>query len=60
MKSGILVRDGDLQAFSEALTRICNDEALREKLSKGAIENAEKYNWNKSAEEFLRLLIDFL
>jgi glycosyltransferase involved in cell wall biosynthesis len=56
MKSGILVRDGDVQAFAEALTRICSDEALREKLSKGAIENAEKYDWNKSANDFLEML----
>lgn len=56
MESGILVRDGDIQAFADGLTMICGDKALREKLSKGAIKNAEKYNWNRSANNFLEIL----
>jgi glycosyltransferase involved in cell wall biosynthesis len=54
--SGILVKDGDVNAFANALTMICKDKTLREKLAKGAVENASKYDWNKSAEEFLGLL----
>lgn len=56
MDSGLLVKDGDVQALAKAITIICNDEALRETLSRGAVKNAEKYNWNKSAENFLSLL----
>jgi len=56
MKSGILVNDGDIQAFAKALTMVCNDEALRERLSKGAIENAKRYKWNKSADDFNKIL----
>jgi len=56
LKSGILVKDGDVKAFADALTLICENRVLREKLEKGAIENASKYDWNKSSNEFLGLL----
>jgi len=54
--SGILVEDGDVKAFADALVMICENKMLREKLSKGAIENADQYDWDKSADEFLSLL----
>jgi len=60
MVSGILAKDGDIQAFADAILTICENEALRKKLSKGAIENAEQYDWDKSADEFLRLVTSFL
>ncbi len=56
LKSGILVKDGDLNAFADALAIICENRALREKLEKGALENASRYNWDKSSDEFLSLL----
>ncbi|MEM3442563.1 MAG: glycosyltransferase family 4 protein [Candidatus Bathyarchaeia archaeon] len=56
MFSGILVEEGNIQALAKALELICKDHVLREKLSRGAVENASHYSWDKSAEEFLNLL----
>ncbi len=54
--SGILVKDGDVQAMGEAIAELCQNKELREKLSKGAIKNAEQYDWNESSANFLKVL----
>jgi len=59
LDSGILVKNGAVQNFADALIMICRNKMLREKLSKGAIENASQYDWAKSADELLRLLTSF-
>ncbi|WP_405894314.1 glycosyltransferase family 4 protein [Streptomyces sp. NBC_00104] len=43
-EDGILVPlDGDVDAYADALNRIVTDEALRERLGKGALEKADAY-----------------
>lgn len=56
MHSGILVKEGNIKELAKAITLLCKDKTLREKLSNGAIKNASQYNWDKSAEEFLKLI----
>ena len=50
--NGLLVEDGDIQAFAETITKILTDDELRNKLSRNAIEWAKRFSWDKSAEEF--------
>ena len=41
--SGLLVPPGDPTFLAQAITRICKDSALREKLQKGALESASAF-----------------
>jgi len=44
------------KAMSETLERLYEDEGLRKRLSKNALEWAKKFSWNESAEKFERIL----
>ena len=54
--NGLLVEDGNIEELAETLVNLLKDDALRKKLSKNAIEWAKRFNWDKSAEEFERVL----
>lgn len=56
-KTGILVKeDGDVKKLAGAIIKILEDEGLRKKLSKNALEWSTKFTWDKSAREFERLI----
>jgi D-inositol-3-phosphate glycosyltransferase len=64
-----LVRDGvtgfhipvdDPVALSERLITILDDDALREKMSRQAVEIAQKYAWEKIADSMNTLYMDVL
>lgn len=57
--NGLLVRDGDVDSLAETLKTIISNNDLRVKLSKNAIQWALKFSWDKSADEFDKLL-DFV
>jgi glycosyltransferase involved in cell wall biosynthesis len=56
LRSGILVRDGDIAGLTKAITLLVNDRVLREKLSRGARRYAGIFSWDKSAYQFSLLL----
>lgn len=56
LRSGILVRDGDIAGLAKAITLLINDCVLREKLSRGARCYAGSFSWDKSAYQFSLLL----
>jgi len=56
LRSGILVRDGDIGGLAKAITLLVNDHVLREKLSRGARCYAGSFSWDKSAYQFSLLL----
>lgn len=41
--NGLLVPDGDSEAFAGAVARVVKDRALRDRLSKGALETADSF-----------------
>lgn len=56
--NGLLVDGGDIHAFAEAMVRLLTDDELRLRLSRNAIEWARRFSWDKSAEEFERVILN--
>jgi glycosyltransferase involved in cell wall biosynthesis len=56
-KTGLLVKEnGNVEKLAEAIIKVLEDEKLRKKLSKNALEYSKKFSWDKSAEEFLKVI----
>ena len=51
--SGILVPEGDCQAWSEAIASLLLDAPRRAELSRLGRERAERYRWSRVAAEHL-------
>lgn len=54
--TGVLVPSGDVEGLSEALVGVLGDEGLRMKLSLNALEFARGFSWDRTAEEFMRVI----
>ncbi len=57
-ETGLLVPYGDLRALAEAILRMLMDHGLRERLSREAVEWAERFSWKKTAEEFMDVMLE--
>ena len=55
-ETGLLVPGGDGNRLGEALAGILEDESLRSRLSKNSLEYARRFSWDKTAEEFMKIL----
>jgi glycosyltransferase involved in cell wall biosynthesis len=55
-ETGLLVPSGDVKALAEVLTHLLTDDGLGEKLSKNALEWSRQFSWDKTAEEFLKIM----
>ena len=56
MKTGILVEPGSIEKLAEAITTLLTDRKLREKLGENAFRYAQRLSWNKTAENFLKVV----
>lgn len=56
--NGLLVDGGDIHAFAEAMVKLLTNDELRVRLSRNAIEWARRFSWDKSAEEFERVILN--
>ena len=57
METGILIdSDNDIIALAKSVIRILKDEELRCYLSRNAIKWASKFTWDKTFEEFEKVL----
>ena len=54
--TGLLVESGDVEGLGEALVRVLGDRGLRVRLSRNALEYAKGFSWDKTAEEFMKVL----
>jgi len=54
--NGLLVEDGNIIKLSEALINLLKDDDLRKRLSENAIKWAKQFSWDKSTEEFEKVL----
>lgn len=56
-KTGFLVKeDGNAEKLAEAIIRVLTDDKLRDELSRNAIEWAKRFSWDRSAEEFEKII----
>jgi len=55
-ETGILVPPGDVKALAKAITNLLIDDRLREKLSRNSLKWSRQFSWDKSAEEFERVI----
>ena len=54
--TGLLVESGDVEGLAEALVRVLQDEGLRRRLGEDALKYAQQFSWDKTAEEFMKIL----
>ena len=54
--TGLLVESGDAEALAEAIIRVLRDKALRLRLSENGLKFAKEFSWDKTAEEFMKVL----
>jgi glycosyltransferase involved in cell wall biosynthesis len=55
--TGLLVKNGDVQAMADGLLTLLTDERLRTRFSKSALEYSHNFSWDVTAREFLRIAI---
>jgi glycosyltransferase involved in cell wall biosynthesis len=54
--TGVLVRSGDVDGLARGLVGVLGDEGLRMRLSVNALEFARGFSWDRTAEEFMRVI----
>lgn len=54
-EGGIMINPRDIDALTEAIHKVLNDEELRKELSKKGLQRAKKFNWKKTAKETLKV-----
>jgi glycosyltransferase involved in cell wall biosynthesis len=57
-ETGLLVKSGNGDALAEGLVRVLGDEGLRFELSDNALEYSRQFSWDKTTQEFMRVLKD--
>lgn len=50
--TGLLVPPDDVEAAAKAMTRLLNNQELRESLAAAAVQNAQKYDWGSIANQY--------
>ena len=58
--NGLQARAGDIDHFAYQLNRLLNDQHLREKLIKNALEFVEDYKWENIAKNYENLFLKFI
>jgi glycosyltransferase involved in cell wall biosynthesis len=53
--NGLLVESGP-EALADGIMRVLSDDGLREDLSRNAVEWAGRFSWEKTAQEFMKIL----
>jgi glycosyltransferase involved in cell wall biosynthesis len=54
--TGLLVESGDVEGLAEALVRVLRDDGLRRRLGENALKYAKQFSWDKTADEFMKVL----
>lgn len=55
-ETGLLVRSGNIEELATSIIRIIENKDFREQLNKNVIKWSERFDWNKSAEELLKIM----
>lgn len=54
--TGLLAEKGNINDLASKIIKIIEDKALRKGLSDNALEYAKQFNWDKTAEEFMKVI----
>ena len=55
-KSFVILCKGNVKQFATAMQVLIADKDMRERLSQNALRWSQNFDWNKSADEFYRLI----
>ena len=55
-ESGVYVKNGDIEAYAEALSRLMSDDELRKKIQENGIESAKRFSVETSVEQYNALI----
>ena len=55
-ETGLLAKNGDIKDLAEKIATVLTDDGFRDRLSKNALENAQQFNWNKTAIQFMKVI----
>ena len=55
-ETGYLVKNGDIQALSEKIVALNQDDQLRRSMSNAAFEYSNRFDWDTTANETLKIL----
>jgi glycosyltransferase involved in cell wall biosynthesis len=55
-QTGLLVADGESDALAVTIVKLLKDDTLRAELGMAALNYAQQFNWDKTAEEFMAVL----
>ena len=55
-ETGLLAEDGNIKDLAEKTISILTDNPLREKLSINALNYSKQFSWEKTADEFMKLI----
>lgn len=55
-ETGILVDNGNIEEFAKAIIKVLSEDDFAKQLSKNAFEWSKKFDWNKSAQEFEKIM----
>jgi glycosyltransferase involved in cell wall biosynthesis len=54
-QSGLLYPFGNIEMLADRIAAVIEDSILRQQLSEGAVRWAQRFSWDKSAEQMLKL-----
>lgn len=55
-ETGLLAEAGNVEALADKIVMVLNDDSIRNKLSKNALNHSRKFSWDNTAEEFIKVL----
>jgi glycosyltransferase involved in cell wall biosynthesis len=55
-ETGLLAENGNIKDLAEKTIRILSDNSLRKKLSVEALDYSKQFSWEKTADEFMKLM----
>jgi len=56
MRTGILVRPGNIERLAQATAHLLTDHGLRDRLAENAYRHAQQYSWDKTVNMFLKVV----
>ena len=56
METGMLVEIGNIEQLTKAVTQLLTDHSLRNRLAENAYRYAQSFNWDNTAEKFLKAI----